>query len=197
MSKTVDYYISLQSPWTYLGHRRLVDLAARHDASVNVLPVNAAVVFPATGGLPLAKRAPQRQAYRLTELRRWGNYLGVPLNLQPRHFPTDERPAMGMVTVLRERDPRAALRLAGNILAAVWAEEKNIADADTLLALATELELDGAELLRQGAQADAAIEAASKQAIERGVFGMPTYAYKGELFWGQDRLDFLDRALAD
>ena len=84
MAKMIDYFTTPLSPWTYLGHDRFVAIAARHGASVRVLPMDLGKVFPVSGGLPLAKRAPQRQAYRLVELARWRDYLGLPLNLQPR-----------------------------------------------------------------------------------------------------------------
>ena len=83
MDKTIDYYYSLISPWTYLGGLRFEEIAARHGATVNYKPVKLSEIFPATGRLPLAKRAPERQAYRLTKLERWRTFLDIPINLRP------------------------------------------------------------------------------------------------------------------
>jgi len=197
MTRTIDYYYSLVSPWTYLGGVRLEETARRHGAAIAYRPVNLGKVFPLSGGLPLGKRAPQRQAYRLAELERWRAYLDMPLNLHPRYFPAAEWPAAGMVIAAGNRGEDCG-GLSNAILRAVWAEERNIADADTLLAIAAENGMDGKALL-EAAESEpvrAAYEANTKAAIELGVFGAPTYVLDGDLFWGQDRLDFLDRALA-
>jgi len=198
VSRSIDYYVSLISPWTYLGHARAVDIAARHGATLRIVPIDAGAVFAATGGLPLAKRSAQRQAYRLAELRRWRAYLGIPLNLEPRHFPADERLAAGMAYALRETGGDA-LGFAGAVLRAVWAEERDIAARETLLELAAACGIDGDPALAAadtGRYADLR-ERATRAAIVRGIFGVPTYVLGDELLWGQDRLEFLDRALAD
>lgn len=197
MNKRIDYYLALQSPWTYLGHERLLSIAERHGAAVRAFPIDFGTVFPATGGLPLPKRSPERQAYRMMELRRWRDHLGVPLTLEPKFFPVDQNPASHMVIAARRRvDP--TLPLIGAILRAVWAEEKDIADGETLRAIAASCGLDAEALLSAAAGADNAETVASdtQAAIDRGVFGAPTYVYRDELFWGQDRLEFLARALA-
>ncbi len=195
MAETVDYYLSLNSPWTYLGHRRFANLVESHGLDVRVHPVDfARVIFPATGGLPVGKRSPQRQAYRLVELERWRKYLDVELNIHPKFWPADETLGAGMVLAAGSTD---AVSLAGAILRAVWAEDRDIADRNTLLAIAGECNLD-AEGLMTMAELDTVAQqrvTESEEAIERGVFGAPTYLFKGEPFWGQDRLDFLERAI--
>lgn len=195
MAETVDYYLSLNSPWTYLGHRRFADLIEIHELAVRVHPVDFAnVIFPATGGLPVGKRSPQRQAYRLVELERWRSHLGIELNIQPKFWPADEALGAGMVLAA---GPSDALVLAGALLRAVWAEQRDIADRETLLAIAGECDLDAEGLITM-AELDAVAQqrvSESEQAIERGVFGAPTYIFKGQPFWGQDRLEFLERAI--
>lgn len=190
MSKKIDYYFSPVSPWTYLGHERFAQIAKRHGATVAVKPVDYGVIFPQSGGLPLGKRAPQRQAYRLSELARWRELLGVPLNVHPKYFPADPTQAACLICAAPEG---ARVALAGDFMRAVWAEEKNIADA----AVATEIAArhgiaDAAAALSKG---KAIYESNTQEAIARQVFGAPTYVYRDELFWGQDRLDFLERAM--
>jgi 2-hydroxychromene-2-carboxylate isomerase len=197
MSKHIDYYFSLISPYTYLGSAQLEEIARRHHADVAVKPVSLGVIFPQTGGLPLGKRSPERQAYRLVELERWRDYLKMPLNLQPKYFPANEQAAACLVIAAAQTggDP---LRLAHAILRAVWAEERDIADTATLQAIAKETGQDDPNLMRIAADPKTlkTYESYTAEALSRGVFGAPTYVVDGVLYWGQDRLDFVDRALA-
>lgn len=198
MTVRVDYYFSLNSPWTYLGAQRFADLIACHGAEVGVHPVDFGTIFAATGGLPLPRRHPARQAYRLQELRRWREALGLPLVLSPRHFPAPETLSAPLVLAVREsHGAAAALALAHRILAALWAEDRNPADPATLAALCTELGLP-ASLLERAADPEWSEMRAreTEEAIGRGVFGAPSYVVGEEIFWGQDRLDFLAAALA-
>ena len=197
MTQTVDYYLAPQSPWTYLGHQRFVDLAKAAGATVRVLPMDLGQVFPVSGGLPLGKRAPQRQAYRLVELARFSKALHVPLNLHPKFFPVSGDPAAKLIIAVDMRHGSdAALTIAGAALAAVWHEERDIADAATLAALLSEHQLDAACLaLSNTPEVQARYDTYTQSAIDTQVFGAPTYRVDGEMFWGQDRLDFVAQAL--
>ena len=194
MPRTVTVYYALQSPWTYLGWQRFRDLAAQTGAEVRYRPIRMAPVFAASGGLPLAQRPQQRQAYRLMELERWRRHLGVALNLHPKHFPVDEAGAALMVIALGQRGGDVG-RLSQAMMAAVWAEERDLAERTTLLAIAAEQEEDGEALLAAGAAARTEYDGNTEAAIGAGVFGVPTFQIGDELFWGQDRLDFVARAL--
>jgi len=195
---SVDYYLAPQSPWTYLGHQRLQELLQQHGVGVRVLPVDlGGQVFPVSGGLPLAQRAPQRQAYRLLELQRFSEWLKLPLNLQPRFFPVaGDDAARLIIAVDLHEGSEAAMRITGAVLRAVWAEQRNIADQSVLAALLNEQGLASRRL--EDAQAPAVQEryaANTERAIAAQVFGAPSYVIDGEIFWGQDRLDFLQRRL--
>ena len=198
MSKTIDYYFSLVSPYTYLGEVVFPEIVPRHGAAVHRKPMELGKIFPQTGGLPLPKRAPARLVYRMTELKRWREYRGLPLNLEPKFFPAAEWPAAGMV-IAAENQGLDSAALVNGILTAVWAEERDIADAGTLKAIAGERGLDGEALL--AAADDERVKAAygenTEQALAAGGFGAPSYVIDDELYWGQDRLDFLDRVLGD
>jgi 2-hydroxychromene-2-carboxylate isomerase len=198
MTAQIDYYLTPVSPYVYLGHARFVALARRHRATIAVKPIDLGRVFPASGGLPLKQRASQRQAYRLVELGRWSSYLQMPLNLHPAHFPVSANLASKWILAALEVGIDAALDFAGALGRAVWVEERNIADVATLRAIATAQGRDAAALDERANAADIAMryDVLTQEAIDRGVFGTPTYVCGGELFWGQDRLDFLDRALA-
>ena len=194
--KIVEYYFTPVSPWAYLGHARFLAIAAAAGATIEYKPADYGKIFAISGGLPLAKRAPQRQAYRLFELKRWAALLELPLHPHPKFFPVSADLAARLI-VAAEREGGDIGPLLSGILSAVWAEERNVADAGTLSAIADAAGLDGPALLA-AAETPAvkdAYDAHTEDAIAAQVFGAPTYVYRGEPFWGQDRLDFLERAL--
>ena len=199
MGRTVDYYFAPQSPWAYLGHQRLADIVQRTGANVRVMPIDlGGKVFPISGGLPLGQRAPQRQAYRLVELQRFSQHLNVPLNVKPQYFPVAGDDAARLIIAADLAvGSAAAMAMTGAILTACWAQQRNMANAQVLAELLQEQNL-AATLLAQShsPQVQARYEAFTQAAIDAGVFGAPSYVIDGEVFWGQDRLDFVERALA-
>ncbi|HYZ24321.1 MAG TPA: 2-hydroxychromene-2-carboxylate isomerase [Rhodopila sp.] len=199
MALHIDYYVSLNSPWTHLGAARIEAMAAANGASLRIWPVDLGAIFPQSGGLPLPKRAPQRQAYRMQELRRWREHLGIPITLEPKFFPHNELPAASCVIALREsQGDQPAVRLAHRVLKALWQEEKNPADTATLRELIRDVGQDPDTLLEIASHPEWAErrEADTKAALERGVFGAPSYVISDEIFWGQDRLMFVEKRLA-
>jgi 2-hydroxychromene-2-carboxylate isomerase len=198
MAKTIDYYFTPVSPWTYFGHDRLVAIAGKYGATIAVKPIDLSKVFPVSGGLPLPKRAPQRQAYRIMELKRWRDYLGIPINFQPKFVASPGDTAAKWILAAAEQGEKTGLDLAGAIMRARWADERDIADKATLAAVSLALGLEAGTLAARAEDPEIAAryEACTQEAIDRQVFGAPTYVYRDELFWGQDRLDFLARALA-
>jgi len=200
MPKTIDYYFTVTSPWSYLGDARLRAIAGRHGWRINHRPVDMGDVFAVSGGLPLAKRPPQRVAYRMMELKRWRARLGVPLTLEPKFFPAADTMARRLI-LAAQHDGLNAPRLGDLVHAfmrAVWVDEKDIADPATLTAVLDGMGLDSAHLLARAdaADIDAAARANTEQAKRIGVFGAPTYVIDGELFWGQDRLDFVEEKVS-
>ena len=199
MSKTVEYFLAPQSPWAYLGHPHFMEVVKKTGATVLLKPADVNKIFAASGGVPVGQRPPQRQAYRLDELRRWSAHLQRPLNLHPTFFPVPgDLAAKLMIAALHAGGTDKALALAGALGSAVWAEEKNIADADTLVAIANGVGLDGAAVLKLTDSEAVAADYArnTEEAIEAKVFGVPWYRVDGEGFWGQDRLDFVERLLS-
>ncbi|MBO9686007.1 2-hydroxychromene-2-carboxylate isomerase [Roseateles chitosanitabidus] len=197
MSRVVDYYFAPHSPWTYLGHERFAALAREAGATVRLIPIDLLQLFEVSGGLPLAQRPPQRQAYRLLELTRFSRHLGMPMHVEPRHFPVVPHAAARLVIAVDQADGTdAAMRLTGALLRAVWEQQRDIADDATLTALLAEQDLDAARLARsREADIAARYDANTRAAIDARLFGAPSYVIDGELFWGQDRLDFVRRAL--
>ena len=198
MPITIDYYVSLNSPWTYLGSAAFAEIALRHGATVNIKPAKFGPIFEQTGGLPLPKRSPQRQAYRLMDLKRWREVRERPLNLEPKYFPCNDLPATRLV-IAAKLQGKDAHRLSLEFGCALWEREETLADPATLASAAERAGLDAAALRAAGpsdAELDALLEQYTQEALKAGVFGAPSYVLpSGEIFWGQDRLELLDRAL--
>ena len=198
MSKVCQYFFATHSPWTYLGHERFVALARQNNVQIEVRPFDLGKVFGVSGGLPLAKRAPQRQAYRLVELARWSEFLGVPMNVQPKFFPVSPELSSKLVLATRlAHGVDKSLELAGAVMRGLWAEEKNIGDEETLVQIANSCGLDGRMLIKSAetASVQAEFDRNTEDATAANVFGSPWYVLDGDSFWGQDRLDFLERAM--
>ena len=197
MPKIIDYYFSVFSPWTYFGDNRLRALAQKHGYQIRHHPQLSPVLFPATGGLALKDRAEPRKAYRMMELERWREHLGIKINLTPKFFPVPEAPASKLILAALDAGQDVG-ELTHALGRATWEEERDISDPATLADIATACGLDGAALVEASADEayNQALEDECQAAIQRGVFGYPTYALGDDLYWGQDRLDFLERALS-
>jgi len=192
----IDYYLTPVSPWTYLGARRFRQLAEKHGAAVHLRVVDYGVIFPQTGGLPLPKRAPARQAYRFVELARFRDYFNIPLVLQPAHFPSRTRlSAYTIMAAVDEAGAHGGMIASEALLAGLWAEEKDMDDPAAVTQTLNAAGLDGRRLIEMAdanqSAYDARIASDTEKALEQQVFGAPSYVYKGEIFWGQDRLDLL------
>ena len=199
MALHIDYYASLNSPWTHLGAARIEAMAMANNASIRIYPVDFGAIFAQSGGLPLPKRSPQRQAYRLRELARWRDNLGIPIHVEPAFFPSNELPAACCVIALRETvGDQPAIKLAHRVLKALWQEEQNPGDPVTLAALISDIGLDPDLVIKLGAEPRWAERRMTdtQAALDKGVFGAPSYVIGDEIFWGQDRLAFVERRLA-
>lgn len=194
---SIECFYSLSSPWMYFAGPQIEAVVRRHKAKLVLRPYDFLKVVPETGGIPLRTRPKPRQDYHAIELDRWRKYLGMPLNLKPRFYPTDNKPAGHMVIAAQARGLDAAL-LSHAILRALWAEEKEIADPAVRVAIAEENGFDGKALLAAETAPETVAEYATNtaDALRRGVFGAPTFVWNGNIYWGQDRIHFLDRDLA-
>jgi 2-hydroxychromene-2-carboxylate isomerase len=195
-------YYSLSSPWAYFGGPRLQDIVRRHRVKLVLKPYDFQDVVPRTGGVPLRTRPEPRRTYHAQELDRWRQYLGMPLNLMPKHYPQDGKPAgwnkpAGWTVIAAQERGLDAPLLSHALLRALWAEERDTSDPSVRKAIADENGLPGAELVaaESGPQVQALYQAYGEEAERLGVFGAPTYVLNGVRYWGQDRLDFVDRAL--
>jgi 2-hydroxychromene-2-carboxylate isomerase len=196
MPRIIDYYFTVASPWTYLGHGLFQQIAAKHSATIRYKPMPILEVFEATGSLPLSKRPLVRQRYRWLEMQRWRDKRGLPLTLKPAHFPLDATLINSVIIALAHNGHDPAV-LIGRALAGVWAEEANLNDESVIAALITGAGLSAGNVLAQARSESIATILAQngRDAIAADVFGAPGYVLDGEVFWGQDRLELLDDAL--
>lgn len=196
-------FYTLSSPWAYLGGPQLQDIARRHRVRLVLKPFDFQEVVPKTGGVPIRTRPQPRRDYHRAELARWRDRLGMPLNLEPRFYQManpapDWNKSAGWTVIAAGQTGQDAFPLSHALLRALWAEERDIADPAVRREIADENGYDGAALV--AAEASDAVQAEyranGREAERLGVFGSPTIVVDGELFWGQDRYGFVDRALA-
>ena len=192
----IDYYFWHMSDWAFLGHPRLEQIADRQGVSIDYRPVDLPHIYTRTGGILLPLRSKERQDYRFFELRRFREQLGIPLNLEPKFFPVSAELA-SCVTIAAKRRGLLLGRLVPAMMRAVWAEDRDVSDPLTVAEVATAAGFDGGALVSEAAAEDVKAEYRryTEEAIGRGVFGSPFYFFEGERFWGQDRLEQLERAI--
>ena len=193
--RKIEYYMSHGSPWTFLGHKRINKIALENNYELIIMPVNYGEVFPATGGLPVNKRSVQRQKYRLQELARWSEFLKVKLNTEPKFFPSRSLlPSLAIISAKLLKYENV-MDIAYRIMEALWVKELDIDDEKTLKSVISKLTPSAEELIDFSKQdvVSNEIKKNTEKALKSSVFGAPTYIIDDEVFWGQDRLDFVER----
>ena len=193
--KKIEYFMSHGSPWTFLGHKRINKIALENNYELIIMPVDYGEVFPATGGLPVNKRSIQRQKYRLQELARWSEFLKVKLNTEPKFFPSRSLlPSLAIISAKLLKYENV-MDIAYRIMEALWVKELDIDDEKTLKSVISKLTPSAEELIDFSKQdvVSNEIKKNTEKALKSSVFGAPTYIIDDEVFWGQDRLDFVER----
>jgi 2-hydroxychromene-2-carboxylate isomerase len=195
MARQIDYYFSLQSPWAYIGHAAFQELAKSQSLIVKYKPVVLGELFAETGGLPLPKRHPVRQHYRLMELQRWREKRGLPFHLRPQHWPFSPKLADGVVIAAGAAGKNPAAFMSG-AYKGIWEQQLDLADEATVQRLAEATAL-GVEIVTRAKSDEVAAqyEQNRQDAIAAGAFGSPAWVLDGEVFWGQDRIELLGDAL--
>ena len=194
---TLQVFYGMSSPWAYMGAERIARVAADAGVPMVLRPIR---IIEANGGIPLRTRPDARQRYHAVELGRWSRFLGIPLNLQPRFYPCRTIEPAAQAVIAAQRAGLDAKSFSFAIQRALWAEDRDIADLETLRAIALgTIGRAGADLVvdQQPASIIEEWHGNLAEAERLGIFGTPTYVIGTELFWGQDRIDFVARALAD
>ncbi|UPK01329.1 2-hydroxychromene-2-carboxylate isomerase [Bradyrhizobium sp. 170] len=197
MSNSIDYYFWMNSDWAYLGADRLEQIATKHRVRIRYFPVDLPDVYRRTGGQLLGNRAPERQAYRIVELKRWCKKLGTNVNPTPK-FMCPNADMASRIVIAADRMGLGVGSLYKAILHAEWCEERDISDLAELRRILLEQGLDADGLLTAAEAPEIEIQYRrfTDEAVKAGVFGSPSYVFNNELFWGQDRLSMLEDTIA-
>lgn len=191
----IDYYFTPLSPFTYLAGTRLEEIATRHGVDIEYKPFNLAEVGKHTGFVPLPDRPEARKTYRLAELKRIADHVGLPINLHPAHWPTNPVPAC--TTVISAQMVGGDVgALCHRIMKATWADEEDVAEDHVLRKCLEETGFDAGITDRDMLSAVEIFEKNTQDALNAQIFGSPSYVVDHHVFWGQDRLEYLDRHLA-
>ncbi|MFZ9324100.1 MAG: 2-hydroxychromene-2-carboxylate isomerase [Candidatus Fonsibacter ubiquis] len=195
--KKILYFYSVASPWSYLGIKRLKEISKKYSAQIIEKPIDlVGKVFVATGGTPVPQRHISRQNYRLLELKRWGEFLNIKINQKPKFFPPKD-PHLPALFCLASIDMRISMDFSSKVLEHLWVKENDISNIDTLKLIADDLKISFEELnkLATSDKIKKIYEANTQEAINMNIFGVPSYVYNNEIFWGQDRLELLEYSL--
>ncbi len=193
----IDYYFATISPFTYLTGTRPAEIAAAHGATITYKPLDIMQLFARTGGVPPKDRHPNRQEYRLQELRRRSALAGMPLNIKPAFWPTNPAPSSYAIIAAQEAGGGDLPALVAGLTSACWAEEKDVSQDEVIVACLEAAGFDGG-LATSGLLAVAETYAANlEEAVNKGAFGAPFFITDtDERFWGEDRLADLDAHLS-
>jgi 2-hydroxychromene-2-carboxylate isomerase len=193
----IEYYYGIPSPFAYLGSVKFQDIAKKYKAEIIEKPCDlVGGIFAKTGGIPVPQRSIQRQKYRLDEIQRWSQFLKIKINVKPKFFPPKDPHLPAKFTI--------AANLLGTkvvfgheLLKQLWSEEKDISDEKNIEIVSSNFKIDFKELssLAKSENVSKIYTDNTEEAVKKNVFGAPTYIFNNELFWGQDRLEFLERAL--
>ena len=183
------------SPWTFLGHKKVHEISKKNNCELDIMPVNYGEIFPVSGGLPVHKRPLQRQKYRLQELKRWSEFLKIKLNPEPKHFPSRSILPSKVIISVKILNFENVNDIAYAIMEGLWIKELNIDDPKNLKKILTRFIKTADEVIdfSESKQVEKEMNKYTKEAIDLAVFGAPTYILDDQIYWGQDRLDFLER----
>lgn len=193
----IDYYFATISPYTYLCGTRPAQIAAAHGATITYKPLDLMALFARTGGLPPKDRHPNRQEYRLQDMKRRATMTGMPMKLKPAHFPTNMAPAGYAIIAAQQAGGGDMGELVAAVTRACWEEDRDIAQDDVIRACLVSAGFDG-DLADKGLLAGAEEYGRNlEEAVLKGAFGAPFFITDtDQRFWGEDRLDDLEAHLA-
>ncbi|MCP1477113.1 2-hydroxychromene-2-carboxylate isomerase [Pseudomonas sp. EB276 TE3739] len=195
MTKTVEFYFDLGSPTTYLAYTQLPKICAQTRSDLIYIPMLLGGVFKATGNASPAV-IPAKGRYMFQDLDRFAKRYGVQLKFNP-HFPINTLTLMRAVTGMQMHQPQRFAEFVDCLFRALWVEGRNLNDPQATAAVLTENGFDPQEImaLTNDESVKAALKENTEAAIRRGVFGAPSMFIGDQLFFGQDRLDFVEEAL--
>ncbi len=192
----IDYYFATPSPWAYLATPRIIELKNKYNVEINWKPADLMEIFAIHGVANVKDRPKPVQLNRLTELGRWSKFLNMPLNIQPKYFPVD--PTLShKVIILAQKNNIDIKNLIFSFQRAVWADEKDISDENVIIEICKNNNFESNSIITDAnsEEIQGEFKKNTEEALSRNVWGSPTFIFNNELFWGQDRIEFLERAI--
>ncbi|WP_347901204.1 2-hydroxychromene-2-carboxylate isomerase [Pseudomonas purpurea] len=196
MSKRVEFFFDLGSPTTYLAYTQLPNICEQTGSELIYQPMLLGGVFKATGNASPVT-IPAKGRYMFQDLNRYAKRYGVPFKLNP-HFPINTLMLMRAVTGMQLRHPERFLAFVDCLFRALWVDGQNLNDPATVAQVLTQEGFDPNEVLALTGDETVknALKEKTEQAIQRGVFGAPSMFVDEQLYFGQDRLEFVVEALS-
>jgi 2-hydroxychromene-2-carboxylate isomerase len=197
MTKQVEFFFDVGSPYSYLAYHQLPKIAAKRGAEILWRPMLLGGVFQATGNHSPAT-IPSKSVHLTTDLERWARHFGVPFTMNP-FFPINTLPLMRGAVGMQRRSEEEFQRYLAAVFSAMFEHPRNLGDQDELMKLLIAAGIDPESFIADinDPAVKAQLKACTEEAVNRGVFGAPAFFVGPEMYWGQDRLHFVDEALAD
>ena len=196
MTKILDYYFATPSPWAYFATPRIKKIQEKYNLKINWKPCNLAKIFSINGTLNVKDRPLPVQINRLNELKRWSDFLNMPNSIKPKYFPVDPTISHKIIIIAQNKnmDP---FDITFTFMKSVWADEKDITDDETIKNICKQNNISSDSILDEANSSEINNQYLknTEEALKNNVWGSPTFIYNNELFWGQDRIEFLERAI--
>ena len=196
MTNIIDYYFATPSPWAYFATPRIKKIEEKYNLKINWKPCNLAEIFSINGTAAVKDRPQPVQINRINELKRWSQYLNIPNSIHPKYFPVDPTISHKIIIIAQNKniDP---FNITFAFMKSVWAEEKDISDEETIKNICKQNNMPSDLIIEEAnsEEINNQYKKNTKEALKKNVWGSPTFIYNNELFWGQDRIEFLEREI--
>ena len=199
MKQFIDFYMVVISPWCYLGLNRLISISKTYDIEINIKPIDIFSIFKEYGTKGVKERPLPVQKNRINEIKRWGNYLDIKINEKPKFHPVDPNISSKVIiaSLLFDNDLEKTFALTKNLCEAVWVEDLDVSDGNVINKICEQLDLKEStkNLYNKDEKVIEVLKNNTSDAKKNNVFGVPTFLYKNELFFGQDRMFMLEQTI--
>ena len=199
MKQFIDFYMVVISPWCYLGLNRLNIISKSYDVKINIKPIDIFSIFKEYGTKGVKDRPLPIQINRVNEIKRWGNYLNTKINEKPKFHPVDPNISSQVIiaSLLFDNDLGKTFALTKNLCEAIWVKNLNVSDENVINKICEKigLSLSTKNLYNKDEQVVKILQNNTLEAKKNNVFGVPTFLYKNELFFGQDRMFMLEQTI--
>ena len=199
MKQFIDFYMVVISPWCYLGLNRLISISKTYDIEINIKPIDIFSIFKEYGTKVVKERPPPVQKNRINEIKRWGNYLNIKINEKPKFHPVDPNISSKVIiaSLLFDNDLEKTFVLTKNLCEAVWVKDLNVSDESTINKICEQLDLheNTKTLYNKNEEVFEILKNNTIDAKNNNVFGVPTFLYRNNLFFGQDRIFMLEQSI--